>query len=354
MIIPWRMGTWVRLIRSTVYGVGGIGLAACGSSGASGAPDGRLADAPMIDAAQPGPGCAALPMTCGPAGNDSCCTSPAVPGGTYYRGYDVATDGEGGAKTAPATVSPFRLDKYEVTVGRFRTFVDAGMGTQLHPPTRGDGAHAQIPGSGWDPAWDTFLTTNPDTFSAALQCDAKFQTWTDRPGPNETRPINCVTWFEAMAFCAWDGGYLPTEAEWNFAAAGGDEQRAYPWSTPPGALAPLDSAHASYSDNVGCTGDGDPVCTLMDLTPVGSKPAGDGRWGQSDLAGNVYEWALDVSSKTYITPCTDCANLNGVSPRTIRGGAFVTVDLGLRTGPSIAAASTKRDIAGGLRCARNP
>ncbi len=48
-------------------------------------------------------------------------------------------------------------------------------------------------------------------------------------GSNENQPINCVTWYEAFAFCISDGGYLPTAAEWNYAAAGGSDQRAYPF-----------------------------------------------------------------------------------------------------------------------------
>jgi len=81
-------------------------------------------------------------MTCGAAG-ESCCTSPEVTGGTFYRTY--TNDGSGPtAEADPATVSSFRLDKYDVTVGRFRQFVsawerrleaDSGFG-QAHPSER--------------------------------------------------------------------------------------------------------------------------------------------------------------------------------------------------------------------------
>jgi formylglycine-generating enzyme required for sulfatase activity len=82
------------------------------------------------------------------------------------------------------------------------------------------------------------------TLIAAVKCSATYQTWTDSAGSNESRPMNCITWYEAFAFCIWDGGRLSTEAEWNYAAAGGSEQRQYPWSVPPGSTT-IDCTYAS-------------------------------------------------------------------------------------------------------------
>jgi formylglycine-generating enzyme required for sulfatase activity len=279
----------------------------------------------------------------------------AVPGGTYLRGYDLAGDGESGDMTAPATISGFQLDKYEVTVGRYRTFVATGDGTIDHPPASNAGAHPQIANSGWDPGWDVFLPLDRDAQMAALKCNSglqKLSTWTDSPGANETRPITCLSWYDAMAFCAWDGGYVPTDAEWNFAAAGGEAQRAYPWSSPPGDIASLDPSHASYADDNNCVGDSQPGCGPTDLVPVGTDSAGDGRWGHSDLAGNAYEWTLDFAQQAYPSPCTDCADLSDTSRRNVRGGSAVTLAIGLRTGVRIPGIPEKRDSVTGVRCAR--
>jgi len=335
-----------------------VGFSGCGypplpelGGGVSDAP---TSDAPSSDAAPPPQflSCAALPATCGANGSDSCCSSPEVPSGSYDRSYDLAGDGDFGSTSFPATVSNFRLDKYEVTVGRFRAFVNAGQGTQASPPIPGEGGHRKIAGSGWDAGWNPSLAKDATALVAAVKCNAMYQTWTDTPATNEHRPMNCITWYEAMAFCAWDGGYLPTEVEWNYAAAGGDQQRAYPWSSPASSLT-IDSTHASYNDGMTCIGDGTAGCALTDLVAVGSKPAGDGRWGQSDLAGNVFEWTLDWYA-AYAAMCMDCANVAPASSRVYRGGGFFLTALFLRSGNRNDAMPTDRNVVIGVRCARTP
>jgi len=320
------------------------------SNGSDAAPS---IDAASIDAAPPLlPSCVGLAVTCGASGNDSCCNSFGVPSGSYDRSYDLSGDANSGNMSSPATVSAFRLDKYEVTVGRFRTFVNAGMGTQASPPLQGAGAHANIVGSGWDASWNANLVADKAALVAGVKCDSTFQTWTDTPAGNEHRPMNCINWYEAMAFCAWDGGYLATEAEWNYAATGGDEQRAFPWSSPAGSLIPLDGAHASYVDGTTCVGDGVAGCALTDLVAVGTKPAGDGRWLQSDLGGNVFEWTLDWYA-TYTNPCTNCAALTTASLRVIRSGSFNNDATYLRAGYRSYGTPTVRINFVGVRCARS-
>lgn len=296
------------------------------------------------------PHCATLPKTCGASGDDDCCASPFVPGGSFFRSYDVATDNQFDSQASPATVSDFRLDKYEVTVGRFRQFLMEGYGTQSKPPAAGSGAHPNLPDSGWDSAWNGNLEADNPTLVAALKCEPGTETWTDAPGANEDLPITCITWFEAMAFCIWDGGYLPTEAEWNYAAAGGSEQRAYPWSPSddPG-LTAIDCTYANYAPTPNSPCVGGPA-------KVGSRsPKGDGRWGHADLAGNVPEAILDWYSHTYPPgPCNDCANLTPGSFRVYRGGHFNNDAQALRTGAHAGMNSNPTLRGLGVRCARNP
>jgi formylglycine-generating enzyme len=301
--------------------------------------------------------CNALEATCGANGASDCCATGAITGNAqgdmlypaaFLRSYDVASGSMYMSTANPATVSDFRLDTYEVTVGRFRKFVMAGMGTQEHPPASGAGAHLAIAESGWNASWTTNLPANTDALIAAIRCSATHETWTDTPGANENKPINCITWYEAMAFCAWDGGYLPTEAEWNYAASGGPEHRAYPWSTTPSATT-IDCSYANFKEgSASCSSS--PAGALVRVGTHSS--AGDGRWGHSDLGGNAWEWTLDTYAGSYPNPCNDCANIAASSLRVVRGGSFQDGAAFLRAGYRTNYSPTARVYSFGVRCAR--
>ncbi len=280
------------------------------------------------------PSCAGLGASCGPGRDRSCCASSLVPGGTYNRSNDARY---------PATVSGFFLDTYEITVGRFRRFVAAytqGMiaaGAGKNPNNAAD--------AGWDKAWDASLPADATALQSIVQCEATYQTWTASAGVNENKPMNCLSWYEAEAFCIWDGGRLPTEAEWNYAAAGGSDQRKYPWGfAEPGADAKL----AVY----GCYYSGDSSCFAADIAPVGSAAAGNGRWGQADLAGNMWEWVQDGSGD-YPSPCLDCANSNAPTYRGIRGGSFVNDVLDQSSSSRSNSKQSNHPHYIGARCARS-
>jgi sulfatase modifying factor 1 len=212
-------------------------------------------------------------------------------------------------------VSEFRLDLFEVTVGRFRKFVEQYSG----PPPDGAGANPNLEGTGWNSAWDDYLPADRESLEAQI-VDSAYCTWT--PTPNEeTRPINCISWHLAFAFCIYDLGRLPTEAEWERAAAGGEEDRPYPWE--PTEYSEPTSDLAVYDCPAGCAGLGP-----YDIGFVGSKPAGAGRYGHLDLAGSVSEWVLDwyrVDYYSHADFCTDCVNLSKPASnarRVLRGGNY--------------------------------
>jgi formylglycine-generating enzyme required for sulfatase activity len=248
-------------------------------------------------------------LTCN---GESCCTSINVPGGTFPQGRSEVVGASdyypsGAADEVPefsSTVSTFALDKYEVTVGRFRNFVNAYTGVA---PAAGAGANPNIPGSGWQSAWNTFLPATQAAFkdTAHLKCESARQTWTDNVGANENKAINCVDWYEAFAFCIWDGGRLATESEWEYAAAGGSDNRLFPW----GSAAP-DCAHENLHN-----------CSDR-VAVVGSTPIGNGKWGHADLAGNVCEWELDYFGTYPASASTNYANISSGSNRVDRGGIF--------------------------------
>jgi formylglycine-generating enzyme len=302
---------------------------------------------------------------CGPDA-ESCCASLEVPAGTFYRTYKNAA-GVLTGEADPATVTGFRLDKYLVTVGRFRQFVAAWNGGMGWVPQAGSGKHTHlnggkglsVTGGGYEPGWATPDNGTIAPTNANLECTgalvanltpgSTYGTWTPSPGAQENLPITCETWYDAYAFCIWDGGFLPSEAELGYAAAGGSAQLQYPWgTTDPG----TGNGYAIYgcwfpSASGTCTG-------VANFAPVGTTVHGAGLWGQLDLAGTVWEWTLDFYGN-YVTPCGDCTDLTvSASGRVARGGDFNrgTTDFPPTRHPDPPADTGA--YAYGIRCARVP
>ncbi|HEV3031256.1 MAG TPA: SUMF1/EgtB/PvdO family nonheme iron enzyme, partial [Polyangia bacterium] len=178
-------------------------------------------------------------------------------------------------------------------------------------------------------------------------------TW---PLGNDDLPINCLNWYEAYAFCIWDGGFLPTEAEWKYAAAGGGEQRRFPWgSTEPGTTNQYAIYGCCYPAGAGSCADG--WCTgVRNIAPVGTASLGAGLWGQLDLAGNFWEWNLDFypDDAAFVDPCTNCAYLTPTATRVVKVGNFAEGPYYLPTWLRYDYDPSNREIYLGFRCARAP
>src|SRR5690606_5847757 len=177
---------------------------------------------------------------------------------------------------------------------------------------------------------------------ADITCSSGGSMWTASAGANEAKAMNCIGWYEAFAFCTWDGGRLATEAEWEYAAAGGSFNRRYPWG---GAPATCDQANI-----FGC---------LDHFDYVGNYPAGNGRWGHADLIGNVFEWVLDSYEVAFYGDSaatgTDVAFLGTASSRVLRGNYWQTSSaVYLRSAYRGYDSPTNINVAIGARCARAP
>ena len=159
---------------------------------------------------------------------------------------------------------------------------------------------------------------------------------------NERKPATCVNWFQAYAFCIWDGGFLPSYIEFNYAEMGGDLERPHPWGSEP--IAPERATYCASGD-----------CALLLPSDVGSKPLGDGYFGQSDLVGGSWEWVLDGNNGFDV--CTDCIFTDLMSPSQLRtniGGAYNSPSVQLELDYMSSDMGTTAEGAVGFRCARPP
>lgn len=196
---------------------------------------------------------------------------------------------DGSPRQPDITLAEFALDRYEVTVARFRRFWADG-----HPGVPGGSAGSAplvtYPGTGRQVPWSrtaaeacTVVEPTPlgspgtegEVGSRASECN-----WSPTAGTREDHPINCVDWCTAQAYCVWAGGRLPTEMEWEYAARS-VTRRPYPW----GATAP---------DRQLCwSGPMSPATDRFGTCPVGSFSSGATPEGLHDMLGNVSEWTAD-------------------------------------------------------------
>lgn len=224
-----------------------------------------------------------------------------VPGGSFSMG---AAGGNFDVDETPAhvvTLDSFYIDAHEVTVARFAHFANVS-GYQTEAERAGDGT-----------TWRTFNSADRQKF-----------------------PVTYLTWNDAVRFCAYDGGRLPTEAEWEYAARG-NTKRTYPWGA---------TFNAAWANTVEL-GAGQPVAVASNsaLSPFGAY----------DMSGNVWEWVHDwYASEYYKTspasnPTGPATGLNKV----IRGGSYKTKGSAATTTARGQASIDGRNDDIGLRCVRD-
>ena len=165
-------------------------------------------------------------------------------------------------------------------------------------------------------------------------------------------PVNMVEWGIAKEYCEKQGQSLPSEAQWEWAATGGDG-RDWPW----GKETPT-CEYADFTEGTLPSPGGDAGCHGGGPSAVGTHKKGDKIWPNgaiSDLAGNVWEWTLDSYVRFPTEPQTDPVRVvPGNLTHVLKGGGWNRSHKGIMTWFRGAAIHTYKVPGLGFRCVRNP
>ncbi len=209
-----------------------------------------------------------------------------IPGGASYLGTDqplIPDDGEGPRKRVQ--IKPFRMAKTAVTNSQFAAFVDSTDYV----------TEAEL--FGWSLVFWQFADPAIQYQRVAATpwwCKVDGASWARPFGPKsdvtgiEDHPVTHVSWHDAQAYSAWMGGRLPTEAEWEYAAHGGNDDL-YPW----GKDEPNDTDtqpsniwQGSFPEQNTCADGYAGTAPAISFEPNG--------YGFYNMSGNTWEWIGDA------------------------------------------------------------
>ena len=266
-----------------------------------------------------------------------------IPGGEFWMGSDEPQFPDA-RPWHRVYVDGFWMDRTEVTNEQFEKFVKAtGYVTVAeHKPTK-----EQFP-----TAPEENLVAGSAVFSPpekSVPLDDHYQwwkyvkgaNWRHPAGPNsdqqgkEKHPVVQIAYDDALAYCKWAGKRLPTEAEFEFAARGGLDRKAYVWGDEfqPGGKWMANTFQGHFPEkNTGVDG-------FVGTAPVGSFPPN--RYGLYDIAGNVWEWCSDWYRADYYQTLADAGGIArnpmgpadsldpfepGTKKRVHKGGSYLCTD----------------------------
>jgi formylglycine-generating enzyme len=256
------------------------------------------------------------------AQSDAKRATAALHGGTFLMGtdYDAGFPQDGEGPVRPVTLSAFEIDTYPATNEDFAAFVaETGYRTEAENFGWSFVFWSHIPA-------DRFEEIVEDTAAATpWWCKVPGAYWKQPEGPGSdvnarlNHPVVHVSWNDAAAYAAWASKSLPTEAQWEFAARGGLDQKLYPWGdelTPGGKhLCNIWQGQFPVAD----TGeDGYAGSCPVDAFP----PNG---YGLYSITGNVWEWCADwFQAEFSAAPALrDPSGPAAGEARVMKGGSFL-------------------------------